>query len=276
MAIAAWLASLIVVAAVAWLAMLVHAHTLQPSGSIRLRDYCRIAIKVGATSAVSLLNYRGDLYIVAIMLPPAALGLYSVATSAPQALLLPTQVAALVTAPHIATLERGPAARLAARCVRNNLLVAVALCAALYVAAPFAVNLFYGPAFLPMVSSLRILLLGVVALACASPISTYYTLKLAKPEVSLILASIAAAICIGGSVILVPSSGIVGAAWASSAGYVVGQILAFWYFARTTKIGLRAMTLPTLGDLRLYGAFIAELWRDALRALPPRLAGKST
>jgi O-antigen/teichoic acid export membrane protein len=251
-AIIAWVAAATLVAVIAWGAMLLHARSLKPGSAIDPASYTRMALKVGAASLVSLLNYRADLYIVAVLLPPLDLGLYSVATSAPQALLLPTQVAAFVTSPHIGGLDRAAAARLAARCVRNNLLVAVVLCAVLFAVAPIVVGFFYGDAFLPLVPALRILLAGVVFLALGSPVSTYYTLKLAKPEIPLILAGASAAVCIAGCFLLIPLLGIEGAALASSAGYIIGQGLGLWYFARTTGVAPSFMLVPTVSDLRVY------------------------
>lgn len=270
-AVGAWIAGQTVISVVVWIAMLVHARTLQPGDPIDFGSYVRLALKAGATNLVSLLNYRADLYLVAIMLPPIDLGLYSVATSAPQSLLVPTQVAALVTSPHIGTMEKPAAARLAARCVRNNLLMAVALCALLFAFAPWVVNLFYGAAFVPLVPSLRILLIGVVVLSLGSPISSYYTLKLAKPEIPLILAAISAAICIAGTVVLIPGFGIAGAATASTIAYFVGQGLGLWYFARDTGIAWRTILVPTREDILVYFDFTKRIYRDGARFFAPRL-----
>lgn len=277
-AITAWVVSTTFIAAIAFIAMLLHARRLEVGNPVDLRAYMWMALKVGATGLVTLLNYRADLYIVAVLLPPIDLGLYSVATSAPQSLLLPTQVAALVTSPHIGGLERHAAARLAARCVRNNLLTAVVICVALFAVAPLVIRLIYGPAFLPLVPSLRILLVGVVALAIGSPISTYYTLKLARPEISLVLSGASAALCIAGSLVLVPHFGIAGAAVASTVAYIVGQGLALLYFARGTGIAPQAMLVPTQDDFRLYWSLMRQLCRDVAHVFTLRLdaTGKST
>jgi O-antigen/teichoic acid export membrane protein len=268
-AIVAWVASTTVVSLLAWVAMAMHARKLGPGVPVDLRAYVRLALSVAATSIVSMLNYRGDLYAVAILLPPFDLGLYSVATSAPQALLLPTQVAATVTSPHIGALERPAAARLAGRCVRNNMLLAVLMCVILFAFAPLVVHAFYGAAFLPLVGSLRILLVGVVAYALGSPVSAYYTLKMARPHVPLLFAGVSAAACIALCIVLIPHFGIDGAAIASSAGYIAGQVLALRYFTRDTGIPLRTILIPTLEDVAVYHDFVRNLWRLGARSLTP-------
>jgi O-antigen/teichoic acid export membrane protein len=274
-AIVAWVLSTTIIGAIAWIAMLLHARTLQSGPPIDLRHYTALAFKGGAAALVSLLNYRADLYLVAIMLPIRDLGLYSVATSAPMALLFPAQVAATATSPHIGGLDRPAAARLAARCARHNLLISIVICGAVFMFAPAIIRIFYGAAFVPLVPSLRILLFGVLALALAGPIASYYTLKLAKPEVPLTLAGISAAICVAGTLALIPPLGIAGAACASTTAYIVSQVLALFYFRRSTGIGFRAILLPTTLDFRVYLEFLQRLWHDASRLLrrSPRTTG---
>ena len=266
-AVAAWVCAMYVVGAISWIAMACHARTLEPGRRIDLKRFASMALRGGATALVTLLNYRADVYIVAILLPPRELGLYSVATSAPQALLFPAQVAATVASPHIGGLDRQSAARLAARCARHSMLISLVICVAVWILAPFLIGTFYGDAFLPLVPSLRILLFGVVVMALAGPISSYYTLKLAKPEVPLALAGLSAAICISLTFVLIPQFGIAGAAVASTVAYAVGQGAALLFFRKGTGVGLRTMLLPTALDLRLYLDFAVQLRRDAARLL---------
>ena len=89
-AIAAWLVSINIIAAIALAATIVHAHRSPAAGAaISTGSFLRLAAKVGSTGVVTLLNYRADLYVVAIFLPTAALGLYTVAISAAEACFYP-------------------------------------------------------------------------------------------------------------------------------------------------------------------------------------------
>ena len=268
-AIAAWLGANVAIAATAVTVMLIHSRTLQGDDPVTIREFLTFGIKVGFVALISLLNYRADLYIVALLSSSANLGMYTVAVSAAESLLVPTQVAALVTSPHIGSLERGAAVRLTARCVRNNLLVALAVCGALFALAHPIVRFLYGAAFLPTVPALRILLIGVFGLSLASPLSSYFTLKLGKPEIPLRLAGTAAAICIVLAILLVPGKGIVGAAFASTVAYIGVQGIAFWYFSHTTGTSLRAMLVPTREDLEQYRRFLLQVVADGRRLLRP-------
>jgi O-antigen/teichoic acid export membrane protein len=268
-AIVVWIAANTIVGIAALAAVVIHSRRLPGAQTVSTREFAYFAGKVGIVNLVSLLNYRADLYIVALLTTPAALGMYTVAVSAAESLLVPTQVTALVTSPHIGSLEPKAAAALTARCVRNNLLIALVVCGALFVCAYPLVNLLYGAAFLPMVGALQILLVGVFAMSLGSPMSSYFTLKLGKPEVPLTLAGVSAAICIAASLALVPTMGIYGAATASSAAYIVGQCCALWYFMRTTSIRARTALLPTREDAQLYGRFLAHLLSTIRPHYPP-------
>ena len=262
-AIAAWLVSINIIAAIALAATIVHARRSPAAGAaISTGSFLRLAAKVGSTGVVTLLNYRADLYVVAIFLPAAALGLYTVAISAADALLLPTQVAALVTSPHIGSMpasEASPTHRAlraqqpARGCSRSA--------PQLFVLSPPIVRLLYGASFLPLVPALRVLLIGVFALALGTPISNYFTLKLAKPEVTLAFASGSALLSIVASVLLIPHYGLVGAAAGSTIAYVAGQGAGLWYFSRMTRVGWGAMLIPTRADFAQYRSFAAARFK---------------
>jgi O-antigen/teichoic acid export membrane protein len=261
-AIVVWIAANAVVGIAAIAGVLLHARTLKGSESVNTREFATFSVKVGLVNLVSLLNYRADLYIVALLTSPAVLGMYTVAVSAAESLLVPTQVTALVTSPHIGSLDTKAAAALTARCVRNNVLIALLVCGALFALAEPIVRFLYGTAFLPMVPALQILLVGVFAMSLSSPMSSYFTLKLGRPEVPLWLAGTSALVCILTSVALVPSLGMYGAAFGSSLAYVTGQVAATWYFMRCTSLSARTILIPTAGDLRLYWQFLGRLLHD--------------
>lgn len=266
-AIAVWIAASSIVGLVAIAGVALHARRLHGSETVSAREFGTFAFKVGFVNLVSLLNYRADLYIVALLTSPAQLGLYTVAVSAAESLLVPTQVTALVTSPHIGSLEPKAAASLTAQCVRHNVIIALVVCAVLSLCAAPLLRLLYGEAFLPAAGALQILLLGVFAMSLGSPMASYFTLKLGRPEVPLTLAGASAIICIITSLVLVPTIGIYGAAAGSSAAYVGGQVGALWYFTRTTRVGLGELLLPTRADVSVYGRFLGRVLRDGRAAL---------
>jgi O-antigen/teichoic acid export membrane protein len=266
-AISAWVVAQNGVAAVALFLVVRHSRSL-PSERVPLSDFIVYAVKIGSVNLVSLLNYRADIYIVAAFTSTAALGLYTVAIAGAEAIQVLTQVVQQVTLPHIGSLDRSEAARFVARCVRTTLFPVVVVVILAAFALPMIVRLLYGVPFLAAVPSLRILLIGVAALYVGSLITNYLTLNLGRPHISLGIASISAAICIALSLVLVPRVGIIGGAIASSAAYLVGQIVALAVFRSQTSIGIAEMLWPRSSDLfGLYEAARRELSRKKPAAL---------
>lgn len=234
--------------------------------AVSFREFLGYTMRAGAVSVISLLNYRADVFIVASLGKPALLGMYTLAVTAAEMLLAATQVTAVVSSPQIGGIaSTKAAAELTARCVRNNLLIAFFTCAALWVVAPFAVGLLYGAAFLPMIPAFRVLLIGVFALSLGSPMSTYFTIRLGKPQISMILAGLSAAICIIVSLLTVRRFGLVGAALGSTLGYAVGQTVAIATFLRITALAPSRVLMPRWSDITAYGHASSHLLRRMLR-----------
>lgn len=259
-AIAMWVIgpNLLAVGSVTW--MILDSRRL-PGGSASAWEYLRYAARSGAVALVSLLNYRADIYLVAVLGTPAMLGMYTLAVSAAETLLTVTQVTAVVTSPYIGSLADRAAAELAARSVRHNVLVSSIACGLLAIVAPIAVRVLYGEAFVPVVPALRVLLVGVFALSLGSPMSNYFTIRLGRPEVPLTLASISACVCIVMTYILLPRIGLIGAALGSTVAYFTGQSAAIAYFRYVSGISARTMLVPRPSDFKSYIEVASALLR---------------
>ncbi len=201
---------------------------------------------------MTLLNYRVDVYIVAALAPLGVLGLYSVAVAGAESALALTHAASLATAPRLGTLERSEAGAFAARCSRNSLFVATVACGAIAVAAPWAVRLLFGAAYEPIVPALRVLLLGVVALSVGGVIANYFMLNLGRARVPLTTAGLSALLCAGLAFALVPRIGMLGAAIATSAAYLAGQIASVVLFCRETGLHPGRVLFIDGGDIAFY------------------------
>ena len=229
---------------------------------VRFKSYCSYGFRMGAVYLVSLLNYRADVYIVAALGEPALLGMYTLAVAGAETLLAATQVSAVVSSPQIGSLEsEAAAAQLAARCVRNNVLVALVTCGVLWFAAPLLIRILYGPAFMPMIPALRVLLIGVFALSLGSPMSTFFTIRQGKPQIPMMLAGLSAAICIGITLATIHRLGLVGAAIGSTSGYVVAQGTAILVFSRGLSMPLRTLLVPRWSDITAYAHASGSLLR---------------
>jgi O-antigen/teichoic acid export membrane protein len=228
------------------------------------------ALRVGAAGVASTLNYRIDVYVVAAFTSHAQLGLYTLAVSAAETLLVASQVTAVVTVPHIAALSADEAARLTARCIRSTLLLAAAGAVALAIAAPLIVRALYGNAFEPAVGPLRILLLGIVPWSVAGLTSSYFTLNAGRPQYGLWTTCAAAVACGVLSLICVPRLGIAGGAIATSATYALSVVFDLFYFSRATGVGISRIVLPQAEDLRTYRKLAESFSTRSVRAAGPQ------
>jgi O-antigen/teichoic acid export membrane protein len=239
-----------------------------PDGHVPASQFLTYSLRVGAVSLISLLNYRADVFIVAALGGPTLLGMYTLAVTAAEMLLSVTQVTANVGSPQIGGMESPlAAAELTARLVRNNVIIASVTCALLWLVAPIAVKLLYGAAFVPMIPAFRVLLIGVFAMSLGSPMSAFFTIRLGKPQVPMILAGISAAICVVVAYLLVTPLGLVGAAIGSTLGYTIGQVLAIIYFIRVARVTPSMVLMPRWSDVTAYvlagGSLIRRLKRAA-------------
>jgi O-antigen/teichoic acid export membrane protein len=238
--------------------------------AVRLRDFMLYALRVGVVNLVTLLNYRADLYVVALLSTTAILGQYAVAVSAAEGLLVVTQVGAIVTSPHVGAMGQKDAAVMTAACVRASLVIAVPICAAFYILAPLVVHLLYGAAYLPLVPALRILLVAVLVLSMGSPISNFFTLNRGKPEVALASAFAAAAVCLTLSWLLVPRIGMQGAALATAVAYLFGECMRLGFFISATRVSIATILFPTRRDAESCVTLVKSATRDMLRLISSR------
>jgi O-antigen/teichoic acid export membrane protein len=235
-----------------------------PYAPVSFVAFLLFAVRAGLGNLITQINYRGDLYVVALLTAPALLGQYTVAVSAADALYVVTQIPAIVTSPHVGSLDRDGAARITARCVRATLVTSLAIALFCFLVVPYAVRFLYGAAYMPAVAPLRVLLISTVVVSLGTPIANFFTLKLGKPEITLISTSCAACVCIAASFLMIPHFGLIGAAAATTAAYILGQGIWIWLFMRSTRIPLADLFVPTGGDVRTLAQLSRALIQERL------------
>jgi O-antigen/teichoic acid export membrane protein len=219
-------------------------------------DFVRFAAKAGTLNMVTVLNYRIDVYIVAMIAPLATLGLYTVAVAGAEAAVALAHSFSLATQPRVGSLDRSGAAVFTARCSRSNLLFAAVLCTLVALTAAPVVKGLFGVAFLPVVPVLRILLIGVVALSVGTVLTNYFMLNTGRTLVPLSAGLFSAGICAIVSLILVPRIGMMGAAIGTAASYVLSQVINVYWFCRDSGIKPVNVLFIDGTDVELYKRMI--------------------
>lgn len=118
------------------------------------------------------LNLSGDQLALGLLLPPRALGLYSVGSSASSPLASIVSSYGMVGLPAVASLTGGPKARATWRIMRRATCLAAVTAPALAVALPWAIPHVYGPSYGPAVLPGELLLLGAVFAALTAVVDS--------------------------------------------------------------------------------------------------------
>ena len=199
------------------------------------RTILRLALLLGAVQVLNLVGYRIELFILEWYEGVAAVGVYSIAMQAAEALwLLPAAIATAITGPAVHDDERA-ASRLVGRSALKGLAYPAGAAAVVGVAAPFLIPLLFGEDFDGAARPLALLLPGIVAYAPVTVLVVYLSLRHGRPNLSLAVAVVAMVVTTVLALILIPRFGIEGAAGASALGYVAGGVLAWLLFGRLAR-----------------------------------------
>jgi O-antigen/teichoic acid export membrane protein len=202
------------------------------------RTIARLALVMGAVQIVNLIGYRVELFVLDYYQGLAAVGIYSVAMQAAEAMwLVPAAIATAVTGPAVHE-EAGRAATLIRNACGRGLLYTTAIAAAVGALAPFAIPLLFGDDFRGATKPLALLLPGVVAYAPVSILVVYLSVRCERPKLSLVVSAVGLVVTTAASFVLIPRYGASGAALASAIGYAAGGLAAWVSFVRLAGLSL--------------------------------------
>lgn len=197
-----------------------------------------------------------DLLLVTALLAPAQAGLYAIAISAGAVVRSLGVAFGMVALPEVASAANEHQQRQSiGELFRLGLLVSIVGAAALGLAGDLLVPLVYGGEYAPAVTSLRILLIGIVA-AGARQVLADCLRGAGRPGAGTVAEIASWVIAIPGLVVLVPTFGVQGAAMAVSLSYV-GALLVVLIFTVRHGVGLDDLFVPRMSDLRPLGRLLA-------------------
>jgi O-antigen/teichoic acid export membrane protein len=210
------------------------------------RNIASYGTRAELTSITLLLNGRLDFIIVTVLVGPAALGIYAVASRVAELLRLPALAINYVLYPAYARLG-GPAAAVEARAaIRRTWWVPAALAVPVAVAAPVVLPLVYGPAFRAAVVPTWILLAGMSGGGVYGVLSAYLS-GIGRPGLTSIAQAAGLVVTVVLDLTLIPPLGIVGAATASTFAYLTTTCVLVVCFrkAKEASRGRHAQGSPT-------------------------------
>jgi O-antigen/teichoic acid export membrane protein len=188
--------------------------------------------------AMQFLTYRFDQWVVDAYLGGAELGRYALAVSLAQMVWIVPTATGRVLFPYAAMMERSDAAWLAWRAARIALLVSGLLAVVGWLGAQKYLAAVFGADFAEVPSLLGILLLGVVPYSVAKVLGNYLA---GTNALGIVVGANGAVlvITIVLDLVLIPSIGTAGAAWATAVSYTLYTLLIFALFLRRSPLSLR-------------------------------------
>lgn len=232
-------------------------------------------LRAWPTDVATRANARFDQLILAVVAPNStSLGLYSMAVLLTELLWMLPDSLGFVLINKISA-ERRPAERIRMtdRVHRVMLLVMAVAAGFLAVISPWLIPFVLGESYAGSVPAVLILLPGTVAMISAK-VATKFFAGSGMPGRSSVITVAGAIVGVGLCLLLIPTLGVVGAALASSLGYLAMAAAALWVYWRSISPTKPHLFLCRSDDLWwFYEQIAGVLFRRARRLEPPPLAG---
>jgi O-antigen/teichoic acid export membrane protein len=256
----------------AWsLVIVVREHGIRFNGTGRIGvTAARYGAKVYLGTLSGQFWLRADFLVLNTFAGPAAVGEYSIATSLSEKVWLLDSSVSQATLSRVIGSSAEEAAQLVARTARNVVFLAGTSCLALALIAPWLIPFVFGAEFTAAIVPLWLLLPGVLFIAAARPISSYFSGQQGRPQVTSGVSILTAVVGVLAYLALVPTLGAVGAALGSSIAYCVPLVAYVPLFSRSTGLGARDVLIVNREDVRSYGRLLTSAGRAIrLTKLPP-------
>ncbi|MFZ2012411.1 MAG: polysaccharide biosynthesis C-terminal domain-containing protein [Nocardioides sp.] len=216
------------------------------------RDVVGYGLRGQVGGVITLLNLRLDFVILDALVGPAALGAYAVASKYAELLRLPGTALTWVTYPRLAARSPETAARHARSLIRPTLLVVwVAAIPAFLLAGP-VIHLLYGARFASAVLPAQILVVGMLVSGAAGVASGYLYAR-GRPGLNSVAFGVGLVVTTTLDLLLIPTYHAIGASIASTAAYLVTDLMLVGLLLRLTRPGpaptvVPATTSPAVGS----------------------------
>lgn len=260
-AVNAWVISLVAVSALTvWLALRAAGGPLR-IGWDSLRRNFAFGVRLHPGNIAQFLNYRVDVFLVAFFLAPAQVGLYVTAAAIAERLWEIPHAIRTVLLYHAATGDANAANAATGRVSRVVVVLIGAMCLLMAVTSYPLVLLLYGTAYLPAAPALIALMPGIWAMSLCKLLTVHLTAR-GRPEVGTFAAVISLGATLVLDVLLIPKIGIVGAALASSASYVLATFVVVAVFLDDTGLRFSEIAVIRREDLLMLRQVLCGALRE--------------
>ena len=237
----------------------------RPSAPL-LAEELRFGTRSLPGSLAERLQFRGDAFLINLILGVRQTGIYSVTSGLAETLwYVPNAMGTVMFSRAVD--PKADAGRIAAVLTRTTLAVALVTAIPAFVFGPRLVRFIYGTQFTDAGVALRLILPGIVAYSVVAVLSRYITGR-GRPGTGTLILVAGLFVNIAVNLVLIPTYGISGAAAASSISYFLTAGLTLTVFHRLSGRGWVETLVIRRSDLVALGG--------ALRAVAARLRGRRT
>ncbi|MFH1359469.1 MAG: flippase [Candidatus Omnitrophota bacterium] len=227
----------------------------------QLASWIKFGLKGYSGNLAQLLNYRLDMFLVALFLNPSAVGYYSIAVAFAEGLWMIPRALATALFPRISALSNAKTNGPTAQISRHNFFVigVLSLLCALFVRP--MIGLLFGDLFLPSAQPLLILLPGVAIFGGARVLASDLFGR-GRPEFASFAAFLSLVINVALNLYLIPRWGISGAAFASTMAYSAAAALIFVAYKKISKESWKNILFIKKSDFSDYKYLLPFLRRS--------------
>ena len=221
----------------------------------------KFGVKTHIANLAQFLNYRLDVFIIAMYLPPESVGYYAVATLISERLWTIPNSIGIVLFPKISSTSNENANLITAQVARNTLFLVTCLVIIIAIASYPIIYYLFGEEFIPAVKPMLFLLPGITTLS----VSKIFAADLSgrgSPQYAIYGSTSSLISNVFLNLILIPRFGIGGAAIASSISYTIASTILFLAFINVSRIPWKDTLFLKSSDFLNYKKFIFSnrLW----------------
>jgi O-antigen/teichoic acid export membrane protein len=232
----------------------------RPAGLPLMRKTVRFGGQLALTNLVQLANYRVDAFIIAWLVSREGVGIYAVANSQVEGLLILSNSVAIVLLTNITAGDRDNAARLTPIVCRNTMLVTAIAAVVAGLIADLWIPAVFGSKYQASVEPYLWLLPGMVAIAGAKILGAYVFSR-GLPIVNFWIAVLNLAITTPVTILLLLAFDVPGAAMGTSFGYVLMLAMTAFAYTRISGKPVHEALVPRRADVSIYSDGVATAWR---------------
>lgn len=216
-------------------------------------DYARDCIAYGwkahLSNILAFVNYRADIFLVNLLVGPAATGIYIIAVQLCERLWMVSQSVSTVLLPRLSELHGNGAdgPELSALVGRWVFYFSIIMAMAMGVVVRPVIEILYGGAYAGASAAVYWLLPGIALGALSRVIANDFAAR-GRPELNTYLAIAVLTVNILGNVVLIPVFGINGAAMATTLAYALNATAKVLIRARLDGRPWHRLVLPTAQD----------------------------